>query len=388
MRRGVVNKFNRGEMDPRAFFRDDVDKVNNSCELIENFIPQRLGPMQYRPGTKYVDTLAVANSRLLPFISSTLAPALLAINAYGVNVYISDSPVVEIPGTISIVNPSFESSIAGWTDSSGPGAAAVWDGGGAAMLNSGFDSAAKLWQTAAGGVGVAQHVVVIVDEAPITFKIGESGFDSGEIFHGILEPGYHSFRFTPTSAPPTFTLINNARVRAMVRQVAVGTGTEMFLPMWGELISNLSSIRVTQSADVMFVARDNGPPFKIQRWSNNSWSLVGYRADDGPFGLVNNTDITLTPSTVAGNGTLTASANLFTPEDVGRLYKLTSASQIIGAQVTKDNSGLSNNLRVTGVGPIRTFKIAISGSFSAKVWLQRSPDETSWRTFETLLGSP
>ena len=33
----VYNKFNRGEVDPDAFARDDVTKINNSCELMENF---------------------------------------------------------------------------------------------------------------------------------------------------------------------------------------------------------------------------------------------------------------------------------------------------------------------------------------------------------------
>ena len=89
MRRGVTNKFNRGELDPRAFMREDVEKVNNSCELMENFIPQRLGPMQFRPGLRHIAQLA-GHTHLVSFISSTDNDALLAFTKTDLRIWVED----------------------------------------------------------------------------------------------------------------------------------------------------------------------------------------------------------------------------------------------------------------------------------------------------------
>jgi len=43
----IYNKFNRGEVDPLALSRDDVSKINNSCETMLNFLPLRLGPYSH-----------------------------------------------------------------------------------------------------------------------------------------------------------------------------------------------------------------------------------------------------------------------------------------------------------------------------------------------------
>lgn len=74
----VYNKFNRGVIDTLALSRDDVTRVNNSAELMENFIPHRLGPAQFRQGIAHIDELASVNSRFVSFFSSLDSTALLS----------------------------------------------------------------------------------------------------------------------------------------------------------------------------------------------------------------------------------------------------------------------------------------------------------------------
>ena len=72
----VYNKFNRGEVGANSIARDDVKKVVNSASLMTNFFPERLGPMSYRNGMEYKDTLAGV-SYILPFVKKVDDTALL-----------------------------------------------------------------------------------------------------------------------------------------------------------------------------------------------------------------------------------------------------------------------------------------------------------------------
>jgi len=49
-----LNKFNRGEVNEKVMARDDMEPIKDAAALMENWVPQRLGPMQYRPGTEYL----------------------------------------------------------------------------------------------------------------------------------------------------------------------------------------------------------------------------------------------------------------------------------------------------------------------------------------------
>jgi hypothetical protein len=380
MRRGIVNKFNRGEIDRRAFNRDDVTKVNNSCALMENFTPMRLGPMQYRPGSLYLGSVANP-SYLVPFVAATTDTAVLAFTDSGLSIWVDDTPITRAASTLTLANQIFDSDIASWNDTSGVGSVAVWATGGYASLTGAQNTSAKLNQTFGGvGIGVEQAIRITVLEAPVNVKIGESGADSTEIFNGDLGVGTHSLVFTPTAALPTITLTNSKKYRTLVSEVSIEAAGELSLPL-PATISDIQSIRYAQSADVVFVGNGNTVQFKIERRGIKSWGIAEYRPNDGPFGLINNTDITLTAADLTGNTTLTASDPLFSLSSVGTLYRLTSAGQEVTASVTAEDSG-TNSIRVTGVGTTRRFTVSRSGSFSATVTLQRSSDDATWQDVE------
>ena len=370
----VYNKFNRGEVDEDALARDDVTKINNSCELMENFIPLRLGPMMYRPG---IENLApvIDEAYFAEFIASTSDVALLEFTNNFLRIWIDDEVLARTSVSQQIANPDF--SVAGsWTDGSGAGSTATISGG-YANLTGNTSTSAQLWQTVASTDTGSEHTVnVIVEQAPIIFKIGTTGQDSDEIFSGTLLPGEHSLVFTPAS-DVTITLTNPLPYVAKVNSVKYsGTGNQTFTTSIAT--AQLSTIRYSQSADIIYITYDNGKTIQIERRGVKSWSLVDYRVDDGPFDVINTTSITLAAGALSGDTTLTASSSYFKSGHVGSLFKLGSSGQIVTASVVAEDTG-TNSIRVIGVGAGRTFTITATGFAGGTiVTLQRSTDDATW----------
>jgi hypothetical protein len=61
--------FNAGELSPLGQARVDIDKYKSACDILENAIPQVLGPARKRPGTRFVRRTkdSTKNTRLIPF---------------------------------------------------------------------------------------------------------------------------------------------------------------------------------------------------------------------------------------------------------------------------------------------------------------------------------
>ena len=87
------------------------------------------------------------------------------------------------------------------------------------------------------------------------------------------------------------------------------------------LASEVSQLDFAQSADVVYIAHPNHPPHKLSRFGPTNWTLAPVVFDWPPFNDENTGTITITPSAVTGNITLTASARLFVAGDVGSYFK-------------------------------------------------------------------
>ena len=377
MRRGVVNKFNRGEVDPRALDREDVERITNSCELMENFMPMRLGPMQMRPGTCYLGEMNAATSHMVPFVASMDDKFILEMGTTALRVWHNDALVTRPTSTMTITNGNFTSNLSGWTDASGVGSSTAWVTGGFARLIGSGSTRAKLYQTLGGSVSET-GIRIVTRNAPLELRIGTSGVDSDDILNTVLEVGTHSFSIDPGSAV-TITLANSKLYQVYVDSVTVESSGTMTLPL---VVPDPSSIRVDQSADVMFCTQTGGTFFKVARRGDESWSVTQFRVEDGPFGLINNTDITLAADDLDGDIALTASEDYFTSGNIGQLFKLTSAGQSVSASVSAADNG-TNSIRVTGVGTSRRFTVSRTGVFTATVTLQRSADDATWEDVES-----
>jgi hypothetical protein len=378
----VYNKFNRGEIDDLALARDDVTRVNNSASLMENFFPLRLGPMRYRPGFENLDVVT-GEAYLVEFIAATDDTAIVEFTNNAIRLWINDVLLTRTAVTSSITNPDFDADIASWNDTSGGSSVASWNSGGYASLLGDKSTSATLDQTIGSTqTGVEHTLNITILRAPLLLKIGTSGSDSDEIFTGTLLPGVHSLVFTPSSNI-TITMSNSLEYECLIDSIDFSAAvTQSFAT--NITAAKLSSIRYYQSADVIFITHDNGKIIQIERRGVKSWSVVDFRADDGPFKSINTSDISMVPAALKGDTTLTASKAYFKSTHVGALFKVGSIGQQVTASVTAQDNG-TNSIKVTGVETSRIFNILITGltATGSTVTLQRSSDDAAWFDVES-----
>ena len=118
---------NSGEFSPRMASRVSFEKYPNACSLLENMIPLLQGGAARRPGTRFVAPVkdSQQRGRLIPFEFSTeQAYVVEAGDAYFR--FFRNQGRIAVPGTVaSITNGTFDADIAGWTDLSTGGTAAI-----------------------------------------------------------------------------------------------------------------------------------------------------------------------------------------------------------------------------------------------------------------------
>lgn len=88
-------------------------------------------------------------------------------------------------------------------------------------------------------------------------------------------------------------------------------------------ISDIRSLRYTQSADVMYLVDGIHAPRTLSRTAANVFVLETYKPKEGPFRALNaDESVVVAASAVMGTVTLTANADIFTANAVGSLFYL------------------------------------------------------------------
>lgn len=374
---GVINKFNRGEISKDAFVRDDYEKVANSCELMRNFMPKRLGAMMFRPGTKYIGDIPNVSYKV-PFTAGLDDKAILEFTNETLRIWVNDSLLSRVTTSTTVTNGTFDSDLASWTDASDAGSTAAWYTGGYAALTGTGTGRAVLHQTLSVSSGGEHAVRLVIERGPVLVKLGTSGVNSDDLFSGELLPGTHSLVVSP-AGDLTVTLINSNRYMSLVDSVSIESAGVLTLPA-PFFESSLSKIRYDQSGDIVYLACDGYPQYQVERRGEKSWSIVPMRANDGPFGSINSSDITLTPNGYTGDITLTASQSYFKPEHVGSLYKIVSYSQRAELHATAVNQ-TTESILVTGTD--RELFYSITTIYNFTIVLEQSADNVAWTIKET-----
>jgi hypothetical protein len=372
--------YNRGEVSRYALGRVDVERMRLSAEEQVNWQPWVLGPMMLRPGLQYCGGINDdLTCRLVPFIFSNTDTALIELTDSVMRVWTvsgdTETLVTRPSVSTTVTNGDFSSSI-GWTlTTTGSGAAATISGGKlnlASPASGGLAQGKRSVTVALADRNVLHAFRIAVDRGPIRFRAGSTDGATDYIAQTTLETGTHSLAFTPTGGTVYIQLETITAQTKIVDSITIEAAGTMELPTsWTE--SDLAYVRFTQSGDIVFTACQGQQQRQIERRGVNSWSVVLYKANDGPFQSGNVTDITLTPGALSGNTTLTASRALFTSSHVGCLFRLFSSGQSTSDALAAQNT-FGSVIRVTGVGGDRNFNFAISGTFSATVTLQRSID--------------
>jgi hypothetical protein len=381
--------FNRGLISKRGLARIDLPRTAISAEVMTNWIARTLGSMSIRPGWEYIaSTRSNAAARAFPFIFSADDTARLEISEGTLRVFVDDDLITRPAVTATVTNGAFTSDIASWTDSDESGAASTWlTGGYAALLGTGTNAAILDQQITVNEANTLHTLRIVVQRGPIILRVGSTSGGDDYISETTLGTGTHSLTLTPTG-DFHIRVMNRRLFTALLDSVIIeSSGTlEIDVP-W--LAADLAKIRMTQSGDVIYVACDGYQQRKIERRDNDSWSVVLYEPETGPFRNVNTTPITLTPSALTGDVTLTASKALFRSTHVGALFRIQSTGQTVTATITAEDT-FTSHIRVAGVGGTRIFSILLTGIFTATVTLQQSigepgnwVDVTSYSTEES-----
>lgn len=274
------HSFNTGEISPLLFGRQDLEKYASALATCFNAIPLAQGPWTRRPGTifhhgaRHNDKL----SRVLPFQYSVTQTYILEFG----NLYVrfhTDHGVLTATGqsitSISKANP------------------------GVVTKNShGYSNGNRLNLYTIVGMRQLQNREVIVAGATAnTFELTD--VDGNNI---------------NTTNYDTFTSGNMALIYEVVTPY---------------LEADLARLRISQSADTLFITHPDYQDRKLVRNTATSWTLSVNDRLDGPYDALNTTATTLSPSAATGTVTITASAVTgintntgFQATDVGRHIRL------------------------------------------------------------------
>ncbi|WP_456389743.1 hypothetical protein [Profundibacter sp.] len=252
------------------------------------------------------------------------------------------------------------------------------------LLGTGYTSAKRQQQiTVSGADANTEHALrIVMKRGPVILRIGTTAGADDIFRQAVLRTGTHSIAFTPTgdfyiefSSALTYPII--------VDSCTVEASGELTLPTPWTDAATCKLLRWQQSSDVVFVACDGFQQRRIERRSNNSWSVVLYEVNDGPFVTENVENIRLTPSAISGEITISASRAVFQPGHVGAIYSISSQGQLVDSNISAEAT-YTNPIRVAGVTTGRIFTIDIDGTWAGTVSLQRSVGEIgSWVTVGT-----
>lgn len=367
--------FNRGVISPLALARTDIKRVALSAETQTNFIPRVLGPMSLRPGFKFLGgTHLQRAARHIPFVFSITDTAIIEFTENYMRVYVDDVDV-ERPATAgsSIANDSFTTDLSSWTDmDEGTFTTSAWATGGYMSLT-GDGTLAAIREQSVTWTGSGEHALrVEVTQHNVILRVGSTSGGDEYIRETVLGVGTHSLTFTPAG---TFyvRLFNRDDAPTLVASCAIEAAGFLGLPTpWGE--ADLQNIQYVQSGDIIFVACADIRPMKIERRSTRSWSVVDYTPDDGPFLTQNLTPVTMTPSGITAQVTVTASKAYFRSTNVGSLLSITSNSQARDKALGTEDV-FSDPVRIAGLTAERNLHILTTGTWVATLTLQRSVGE-------------
>ncbi len=379
-----LQAFNRGIVSPLALARTDIERIALSAEIQRNWMPRTLGSMMLRPGTEFIGrTKGDKLARFIKFVFATDDTALIELTDGVMRVWVGEELVTRAAVSTAITNGSFLTDLTGWTNADQPDTESVWSDDGMKLTGNRATSAIRYQQitVAAGDISKQHSLLINISRGPVTLKVGSTQGDDDYISATLME-GANSLTLTPSgnfyiqfSSATTYpVLVGSVSIEAAgVMEVATP---------WIE--ADLFNIQYTQSGDVLFMGCDGYQQRRIERRDGNSWSVVKYQANDGPYNVLNVTGTTLKPSATSGQITLTASSPLFRDDHVGALFRLESSGQTVSI-IGNGEGQWSDYIKVTGIDDSRKFTIQITNVSPGTPWtpgkitLQRSvSDPGAW----------
>lgn len=278
----IQESLNAGEFSPLTAARVRFDKYKNALAVCENAIPIVQGGITRRPGTVFVGEVKDSSkaTRLIPFEYSTTQSYVLEFGDLYIRINKDRGQVVDVAKTIT---------------------------------------------------GITQANPAVVTSNAHGFANGDEVYITAVV--GMTTLNGRNFKVANVAAN-TFELkyMNGTNVdsTAFTAYASAGTASEVYTVTTPYVAADLFQLKITQSADVLYITHPSYSPRKLTRTGHTSWTLTEIDFQDGPYLNVNTTATTLTLSATSGTVTVTASASTFASTDVGRLIRFKSGGSTWG----------------------------------------------------------
>jgi hypothetical protein len=395
MEKAYLFALNGGEVSPLAMGRVDLTRMRISGETCLNVIPRVIGPMQGRPGTAFLGATTGQNpARNIPFVFSADDTALIELSNLAMRVRVNGSFVSREDVATTVINGDF-SSATGWTTTTTNGGVSSIAGGKLTLQTPDRGGTALCKRSVsvdAGEVDIEHALEIDIERGPVTLRVGTTDGGDDLIRETPLRTGFHSLAFTPGVTTFYVRLSAESEATRVVDSIQIaGSGTMTLTTIWTE--ADLFSLRYDQSGDVIYITSSNGDraPKRIERRGISSWSITDYDFGRGPF-RGKTGEITLTPSSRTGNGTLTASSAFFTAGHVGCVFRIGHERTTVSSGLAGDGrftdeieiSGAAAYVIGTGTGSAATgereITVNVTGSYVGTVTVMTTEDDgVTWR---------
>jgi hypothetical protein len=263
----IITNFTSGEITPRLHGRVDAQLYNGSAQTIQNMLVYPQGGITRRPGTYYAGASKDGGKiRLMPFEFSDEQAYIFEFGANYIRFFKDGGILTEATKTIT-------------------GATAA-DPVVITATSHGYSNGDRVFISSVGGMTeLNNREFTVANQTTNTFEL--SGIDGS-----------------------AFTAYTSGGTSGKIVEVTTTYS-----------VTDIFEINFVQSADVVYLAHKDHEPAKVTRTTATSFTLEDIDFTDGPYLDENGTDITLYASAQTGTVTITASADLFTSDDVGRYIR-------------------------------------------------------------------
>lgn len=271
----IVTNFQAGELSPRLEGRIDLQKYNSGAQKLENMLVFPQGGITRRPGTKYAGSSKDGGKvRLIPFEYSDEQAYVLEFGANYIRYFKDGGILTEATETIT----------------------------GATQAN------------------------------PVVLTITGTSLSNGDrIFvkdvAGMVE--LNNREFTVANKTTNTIELSGVNGTGFTAYTSGGTAGKIVEDTTTYTEAQVFELNFVQSADVLYLVHKDHEPAKLTRTTATSFTLTDIDFIDGPWLDENTTTTTMYASAATGSGiTITASADVFNSNDVGRFIRFREILEI------------------------------------------------------------
>ena len=270
----ILTNFRAGELSPKLSGRIDLQKYAEGCDTLDNMVVYPSGGITRRPGSYYAGSSKDGGKiRLINFEFSDEQAYVLEFGANYIRFFKDGGILTEATTAITAITKANPAVVT--------------------AASHGLNNGDRVFIGSVGGMTeVNNREFTVANKTTNTFELS----------------GINSSAFT--------TYTSGGTVGKIVEVTTTYSVTEIF------------ELNHAQSADVLYLAHKDHEPAKLTRTTATSFTISDIDFIDGPWLDENVTTTTLYASAATGSVTVTASANLFSSDDVGRYIRFREILEI------------------------------------------------------------